>query len=374
MITVIKVGNVWSWLVARIRGSGSSPKSGHPVKGLPPIPSPRAHKKSRYSIVIISESGTSRQIELTPIRLRIAAAVLVVLGVVIAAGLVGLTGTSVDVSGIRAERDLLAEKVRSLEETLKRKELAVAAMESGAAPSESASSGEQTYSASSSGPGAGESAARGQAAEDQASVPVREVGAAPPGIGSEPVPVAEADPSPFDKGTRSAGPESPRTGQSVEDQLVDASRPEALVSFDAEGVTAFSERGNRGVLRFRLVKNQPKIRFSGYLFVFVQMVDKRGEDKIYAYPKRTRLGEEDLPTDYRKGESVSFKFNSSVELPFEDIRPGARLAGVTILLYGEDGSIVYQRGFARSELKRVSGKATRVNGVPAKGKRNRRAL
>jgi len=49
--------------------------------------------------------------------------------------------------------------------------------------------------------------------------------------------------------------------------------------------------------------------------------------------------------DFREGESISFKHNSRVELPYEDIRSGASLARVSILLYGENGKIVFQRGF-----------------------------
>jgi len=43
-----------------------------------------------------------------------------------------------------------------------------------------------------------------------------------------------------------------------------------------------------------------------------------------------------------------------VELPFRDVRPGASLARVSILLYDVDGSIVFQRGFERKELKVLS--------------------
>jgi hypothetical protein len=123
-----------------------------------------------------------------------------------------------------------------------------------------------------------------------------------------------------------------------------------------------------------LVKDHPKKRFSGYLFVFVEMEDPRGENKIYVYPRRTRLGDGDLPTDYRDGESLAFKFNSRVELPYGDIRMGASLARVSILLYGEDGGIVFQRGFSRNELKVVGSKATHVNGAQAKSVKRRQAL
>ena len=87
------------------------------------------------------------------------------------------------------------------------------------------------------------------------------------------------------------------------------------------------------------------------------MADRRGENAIYAYPQQTRLGEGDLPAEYRDGETLSFKYNQRVELPYGDTtRPGASLARVSILLYSENGKIVYQRGFDRGEVKVASPK------------------
>lgn len=152
----------------------------------------------------------------------------------------------------------------------------------------------------------------------------------------------------------------------------DASR---ILNFNAEDVTVVAEAGNRGTIRFRLVKDQHDVRFAGYLFVFVEMVDKRGEHKVYAYPDRTRMGEgDDLPQDFRTGESLSFKYNSRVELPYSDVRTGANLARLSILLYGEDGNIVFQRGFSRGELKMVSAKATNVTDERPKPVKKRQAL
>ncbi len=104
-----------------------------------------------------------------------------------------------------------------------------------------------------------------------------------------------------------------------------------IINFNAQRVTAIADHANSGTLSFQLVKDQPDIRFSGYLFVFVEMGDGQ-ETKIYAYPKRARLGDEDLPSDFREGESVSFKYNSRVELPYGDIRSSATLSRVSILL------------------------------------------
>jgi hypothetical protein len=131
-----------------------------------------------------------------------------------------------------------------------------------------------------------------------------------------------------------------------------------IMNFDAQNVTTLPQTAQSGTLSFRLIKDQPDIMFSGYLFVFVEMTDQRGENKIYAYPKKARLGEEDLPVDFRDGESIAFKRNSKVELPYEDIRTGANLSRVSILLYGENGRILFQRGFDRKELKTASHRGT----------------
>jgi len=124
-----------------------------------------------------------------------------------------------------------------------------------------------------------------------------------------------------------------------------------------------------------LVKDQHDVLFSGYLFVFVEIVDKRGQPRLYAYPDRTKVeAGDDLPEDFRAGESVSFKYNSRVELPYRDVRPGAKLSRVSILLYGEDGNIVFQRGFSSSEVTMESAKATNVTDQQPKPVRKRQAL
>lgn len=146
------------------------------------------------------------------------------------------------------------------------------------------------------------------------------------------------------------------------------------INFDAQAVTAAAESQNNGTLSFRLIKDQPDIRFSGYLFVIVEMVDPRGENKIVAYPKRTRLGDGDLPSNYKDGESLTFKYNSRVELPYIDARSGAHLERVSIILYGENGKIVFQRGFDRREVKMLSAKGTGVDGARTRAGDKRRAL
>jgi len=104
------------------------------------------------------------------------------------------------------------------------------------------------------------------------------------------------------------------------------------------------------------------------------MVDPRGETKIYAYPKRTRVGDGDLPSNYKDGESLSFKYNSRVELPYSDVRSGAHLERVSIILYGEGGKIVFQRGFDRGEVKIHGAKGTGMDGARTRAGDKRRAL
>ncbi len=122
------------------------------------------------------------------------------------------------------------------------------------------------------------------------------------------------------------------------------------------------------------MKDQPDIKFAGYLFVYVEMEDKRGENRIYVYPKQTRLGEGDLPYDFRDGEMIAFKFNSRVELPYGDPRPSASLSAVSILLYGENGKIVFQRTFGRQEVAMVSSKSNKAEQPKPRSSEKRQAL
>lgn len=188
------------------------------------------------------------------------------------------------------------------------------------------------------------------------------------------------DISTFEKAIVSQSQQGPKRSGTAEPKLgsaLDFSEPgekDPVVNFNAQDLTAAADGANGGTLSFRLVKDQPDIRFSGYLFVFVEMSDPRGENKIYVYPKTARLGDEDLPADYRAGETLSFKYNSRVELPYSDIRSGASLVRVSILLYGDNGKIVFQRGFERKEVKAVSAKAANTDTTKAKTSEKRRAL
>ncbi len=75
--------------------------------------------------------------------------------------------------------------------------------------------------------------------------------------------------------------------------------------------------------------------------------------------------------DFREGETISFKQNIRVELPYDDIRAGASLARVSVLLYGENGKIVFQRGFDRKELKSVTQKSNPVRPAASDTTRNK---
>ncbi|MGC8605892.1 MAG: hypothetical protein ACP5VS_19675, partial [Desulfomonilaceae bacterium] len=68
-------------------------------------------------------------------------------------------------------------------------------------------------------------------------------------------------------------------------------------------------------------------------------------------------------------------YNSRVELPYGDIRSGAVLARVSILLYGDDGRIVFQRGFEKKELLVSSPSGPqRTDGSKSKPTEKRRVL
>ncbi len=168
------------------------------------------------------------------------------------------------------------------------------------------------------------------------------------------------------------GPEQGLASSSV---VSSPAAKQPAVNFDAQEVTATAKDAHKGKLSFRLVKDQPEVQFSGYLFVFVEMVDLKGDTRIYVYPKQAHLGEEDLPADYRQGETMAFYRNSKVELPYEDDRDDVRLGKVIILLYGDSGRIVFQRDFGRKELKMLSSKpSTPDSGVRSKAVEKRRAL
>jgi hypothetical protein len=293
---------------------------------------------------VIGETGRSRQIELTPWRIRIAAGVVIGVTAIVALSLVkGFWGRPEAPSKI-VQDQALEERLRSLQDELKQKEVALSVQEKRLKELE-------------------ESPDLALAPQNPPPDTAKRLTKAEPLKESEGPLVALQE-----SGTREFGVPATARKPGDSETEIDAEagsqkRPESpggdsmgpVINFNAQRVTAVAERPNSGTLSFQLVKDQPDIRFSGYLFVFVEMGDGQ-ETKIYAYPKRARLGDEDLPSDFREGESVSFKYNSRVELPYEDIRSSAALSRVSILLYGQDGKIVFQRGFDRKEVKTLSAK------------------
>jgi hypothetical protein len=380
MPTVTKVGKVWSWLLAKIRRSESSPKSGPPYTSLPPIPVPKGRSKAGYSIVLMSDSGTSRQLELTPWRIRVAA--LALAGVVCTSvALVVAASGSLSGRGRSAQDTPDLESLKSLQEEMKKKDLALAVLEKRLKETQEASNSLAISPKMSAGP---TSKSTLQAAESELKddgpltslqdslkskkpAPTR---TASREDGDATAPESNADPAP--PGSSAAtGSEA-----SLQSELSDSVSRTPLINFNAQEVTAASEGPNSGTLSFRLIKDQPDVRFSGYLFVVVEMADQRGENKTYVYPKDTRLGEEDLPTDYKEGEGLSFKENARVELPYGDIRTSAALSRVSIVLYAESGRIVFQRSFDKKEVKLMGARNTHAEGVGARQKsgEKRRAL
>jgi len=170
------------------------------------------------------------------------------------------------------------------------------------------------------------------------------------------------------------------SGSAVETQSssgASASRVrEPRISFDVQDVTVVRDTPSDGKLSFLILKDRPDIAFTGYLFVFVEMVDRQGETKVYAYPGQTALGDgDDLPVNYRVGQIIKeFRKNSRVNLDYKDDRETATLAGASILLYGDDGKIVYQRRVDLKEMKVVSGKSIKAESSRTKHTHKRQAL
>lgn len=252
----------------------------------------------------------------------------------------------------------LSEKVEALKEELSQKDLALSVQEKRLkemheAPALAAIGQRPPVETNRSAPKAE------QSSENEGPLMSLQESVRPEGSGGTPVDNDEGNTERGQEAARSQGPtgiarSEPAERPSSQGQRASAKRP--VISFDAQDVRAIPQASNTGTLSFRLVKDSPDIRFSGYLFVFVEMADQRGENAIWAYPQQTRLGEGDLPADYRDGETLSFKYNQRVELPYGDTRPGASLARISVLLYSENGKIVYQRGFDRNEVKIASSK------------------
>jgi hypothetical protein len=317
--------------------------------------------------------------DLTPFRIRVGLGILA--GVIAFIGILIIfsVGTFYGDTVMDGDKVALFEKVKSLEEELRKKELALAVQ----AKRLTERNDTKTVASVPSGPSEDVTGPtdREQPATNE------ERGAAPPPESPlsgqvTPPPVALHEES---QDTQS---DSPKSSDTVKSSDAEKSEPPSalhaggpvpaeksgVINFNAQKVTAVAERPDRGILSFRLIKDTPKTKFSGYLFVFVEMEDRRGENKIFVYPQRTQLGEGDLPKNFKDGENIEFKFNSRVELPYKDTRPGATLTRISILLYGENGNIVFQRGFEGRDLNKISKTATNGNNMQAKPATRRRSL
>ncbi|MDQ7783882.1 MAG: hypothetical protein RDU20_13450 [Desulfomonilaceae bacterium] len=374
---MIKVGKAWSWFVEKIRGSESSQKSGPPYRPLPEIPEPKPRSKARYSVVLINEAGRSRQIEVSPVRLGLGVAAVcgVFLLMIVAAGTIGgfLRGGPESTG----DREALTAKLAALEEDLRQKELALAVQEKRLKEMQELPRMDAALSRESEAARSEEMRSPGSIPRESDHGPLTAMKPAERGSGIDRDDLQAVLPGSESEDAQPGGePGSPgyterEIAESAGDTPSEVSRSDRtreIIEFNAEEVVAIAKGPNSGRLRFKLVKNRHGTRFSGYLFVYVEMEDQRGVSRLYAYPKEARRGEEDLPTDFREGKSVAFNKNSLVELPYDDNRPGASLSGVSILIYDPDGKIVFQRRFDDKDLKVVDSRSHDGNEVtPVRG-------
>ena len=335
--------------------------------------------------MVITDSGRSRQIDLTPGRVRIGIVGALCLLVLVAAG--GLmAGSYWAASGSPdSERADLLDRVKVLEEQLQSKELELAVQKKRLEALKQAGT-----PATDDSPAAGEPAPESESALSQAppSSDERLAAAQPetPPRHSEPWGTAgssgPSDTAPLFQPPR---PDVPSATEPVRESdrvaaLPRASQPPVeqplVMNFNAEDLVATAKAPDAGTISFRLTKDRPDTRFNGYLFVYLEVRGRSGEQYIYVHPSGTNLGEGDLPTDYRQGKPIRFQRYSQVALDYdrEYERRGAELAGISILLYDESGRIVFQRGFERAEIS-SGGKGSHDVGVsPTESQRRGRAL
>jgi hypothetical protein len=333
----------------------------------------------------MSESGSSRQIELTPFRKRVGLAVAAVLIGLLVFAIIGTGGYLSNKGGATSQNDTLAQKVQSLQEELRSKELEIAIQEKrlkelqesptlAAVPPrptrEAAIAGEETHDQELPVENEGPLTALQDAVKSPTSPAGRSKAV------DEEIEESPSTLSPAESATRKFAGRALTKAPLVGSGATEGSSQGPIINFNAQDVTAVVESPNRWKLSFRLVKDHPDTLFSGYVFVFVETVDQKGKNRIVVYPSNTRLAEEDLPADFREGKSITppFRVNARVALDYGDDRPGTSLSRVSILLYDENGKIVFQRGFARNELKMVGKKGEGLEGARSRAAQKRRAL
>ncbi|MDR3603453.1 MAG: hypothetical protein P4L38_02385 [Syntrophaceae bacterium] len=363
-----KIAILWSGFLERIRGSKTNRNSGKPYKDMPVIPSHKAVNNPGFSVVLINERRGPRQFNLTGKRFRL--------------GLVGsVIIVCLSVFGVYSVFRGLVGHTSIMAGGYKKGVADIASVQSKTQDQETSFSGPSKDYSGSAGSGGQRSGSTYQEAEADHSTKLLQsseklegdlsAGLRQPQESTQENQTSNVTAALDHNGT--GNPESSARSQTVAPQHDQPAGP--IVNFNAQDVTVKPTGAKSGTLSFRLIKDHSDVLFSGYLFVFVEMKDKRGETKIYVYPDKTRLGEGDLPSNFKQGENISFKYNSRVELPYGDIRSGAGLARVSILLYGDDGKIVFQRGFEKKELL-VSGPSgpQRMEGAKSKPTEKRRAL
>lgn len=351
----MNVGEIWKSLADKVRRSEYTIMNKAPLKDAPPIPAHKTRPRGGYSIVVIGQSGKSRQYELSATSSKVAMGLAILLLFFLTVGLVSSAKYLLYGSSKTASDSSISEKLNALQEELRNKEVALAVHESRL--KEQQLSGEPSLASRDLEQASGSSdlAVHGVAGKGSMTSSVASLSPNHKLEDFNDSSVSESEKKA--QSNKANSPEKSDTNLKAAQSSAEKSETSFLqqdgapiVNFNTQDVAVATESQGSGTLSFRLVKDHPNLLFSGYLFVFVEMEDKRGENKIYVYPDKARLGEGDLPSDFREGESISFKYNSRVELPFGDIRSGASLARVSILLYGENGRIVFQRGFDKQEL------------------------
>ncbi|MCL5124633.1 MAG: hypothetical protein M1511_09095 [Deltaproteobacteria bacterium] len=372
-----KVTNLWSWFQEGITGRKTKKGFANPGKDMPVIPSHKPMVSPGFSVVLINERRGPTQFDLTGRKLRIGVGLAVVIVLLSVFGMYsfvrGLVGhTSTVASGYKKGAARIADlqsKTQDKQNSLSNGSRDYLGSAGSGSLSDNTPSGTTESAVQESTAGSSKSSQESaDKLEGDLSASLQQSPTAQERSASNNMTAALHTGS----GAISSGPKSEAVNP---DRGHSATTTGSIMNFNAQDVTVKPEGANSGTLSFRLIKDHPDMLFSGYLFVFVEMKDKKRETKIFVYPDKTRLGEGDLPSDFRQGENISFKYNSRVELPYGDIRSGSALARVSILLYGDDGKIVFQRGFEKKELL-VSGASgpQRMEGAKSKPADKRRAL
>ncbi len=236
---------------------------------------PKVRSKAGYTVVLINEAGKSHQIELSPFGLRLGVTVSLGMVILLAAGFIWVGGV-VSPNRSSSHDEALAEKVRSLQAELQKKELAFTLQEKHLKEMQETPTLAAAPPGGSSGVGSGKAPAspvKEDLRENSPLTGVQESFRPQSPLKSleddveESVTRPEFGPKP---GMGAAGPKAelqiPFPGEA-------ATGAKNVMNFDAQEAAATVDTPNNGVLSFRLIKDQRETMFSGYLFVIVEMTD-----------------------------------------------------------------------------------------------------